>query len=166
MWASLMFLIDVLVIYLIGIFVKLPKLIILVLLAVVPILGVYNYYNAHKLVVNERTLKLDNLTQDIDIVHLSDVHFGAVRHKEIIEQVAGKLKELEGTCDVAIISGDLADGSCVVESNDFDALKDVDMPIIFTPEIMISIPESKMSLGLAGMRALLFWIMKNMSIRI
>lgn len=166
MWASLMFLIDVLVIYLIGIFVKLPKLIILVLLAVVPILGVYNYYNAHKLVVNERTLKLDNLTQDIDIVHLSDVHFGAVRHKEIIEQVAGKLKELEGTCDVAIISGDLADGSCVVESNDFDALKDVDMPIIFTPGIMISIPESKMSLGLAGMRALLFWIMKNMSIRI
>lgn len=133
MWASLMFLIDVLVIYLIGSFVELPKVVIMVLLVIVPILGVYNYYNAHKLVINERTLKLDNLTQDIDIVHLSDVHFGAVRHKEIIEKVAGKLKELEGTCDVAIISGDLADGSCVVESNDFDALKDVDMPIIFTP---------------------------------
>ena len=60
MWASLMFLIDILIIYLIGSFVDIPKSIILVLLAIVPILGIYNYHNAHKLVVNEKTLKLDN----------------------------------------------------------------------------------------------------------
>ena len=34
---------------------------------------------------------------------------------------------------MAIISGDLADGSSVVESHDFDELKGVKMPIIFTP---------------------------------
>ena len=133
MWASLMFLIDIIVIYLISIFITLPKEFIYLLLAIVPVLGVYNYYKAHKLVVNERVLKLDNLTQEINIVHLSDVHFGSVRHKQIIRQIANKLTELEGDCEIAIISGDLADGSSVVESHDFDELKNVKMPIVFTP---------------------------------
>ena len=133
MWASVMFLIDVTAIYLVGIFVELPVQIILIFLAIVPILGVYNYYKAHKLVVNEHVLKIDNLTHDINIVHLSDVHFGSVRHKQIIRQIANKLKELEKTCEIAIISGDLADGSSVVEKQDFDALKEINMPIIFTP---------------------------------
>ena len=133
MWASLMFLIDVLVIYLIGMFVSLPFAIIVVLVAIVPILGIYNYYKAHKLVVNEKIIMLDNLARDINIVHLSDVHFGSVRHKEIIHEIALKLKELEDTCELAIISGDLTDGSSIVLENDFDELKDVDMPIIFTP---------------------------------
>ena len=34
---------------------------------------------------------------------------------------------------MAIISGDLADGSCAVEENDFMEFNDVNMPIIFTP---------------------------------
>ena len=133
MWAALMFLIDNVAIYLIKMFVTIPNWLIYILLAIVPVVGVYNYYHAHKLVVNEEILKIDNLTQDINIVHLSDVHFGSVRHKDIIHQIALKLKELDGSCDIAIISGDLADGSSVVEINDFNELKDVKMPIIFTP---------------------------------
>lgn len=133
MWASLMFFIDVILIYLIRMFIDIPIEIIYLLLAIVPVLGVYNYYKAHKLVVNERVLELDNLNRDINIVQLSDVHFGAVRHKEIIRQIADKLKELDDVCEIAIISGDLADGSSIVESHDFDDLKDVKMPIIFTP---------------------------------
>lgn len=133
MWASLMFLIDILVIYLICMFVPLPFEIIVLLVAIVPILGIYNYYKAHKLVVNEKTIMLDNLARDINIVHLSDVHFGSVRHREIIHEIALKLKELEDTCELAIISGDLTDGSSVVMEDDFDELKDVNMPIIFTP---------------------------------
>ena len=133
MWASLMFVIDLAIIYLLGMFIALPKALIYILLAIVPILGVYNFYKAHKLVVNEETLILDNLTSEIDIVHLSDVHFGSVRHREIIHQIASKLKELDGVCDIAIISGDLADGSSVVEETDFLELKEVGMPIVFTP---------------------------------
>lgn len=133
MWASVMFLIDILIIYILGIFINFPTEINMMLLAVVPILGVYNYYKAHKLVVNEKTLTLDNLSRDINIVQLSDVHFGSVRHKDIIHIIADKLKELEDTCDIAIISGDLADGSSVIEKDDFLELKEVDMPIVFTP---------------------------------
>ncbi len=133
MWASVMFLIDILIIYLFGSFAKLSLEINLILLAIVPALGLYNYWKAHKLVVNERTIVLDNLEHDINIAQLSDVHFGSVRHRQIISQIASRLNELKDTCDIAIISGDLADGSAMVEADDFMAFKDVEMPIIFTP---------------------------------
>ena len=90
MWASVMFLIEILALYLIGNFISISREINVILLAIVPILGVYNYYKAHKLVVNEKTLTLSNLTRDINIVHFSDVHFGSVRHKSVICQVADK----------------------------------------------------------------------------
>lgn len=132
-WMSIMFLIDIIVIYLIGSIIHLPEVIIMLMLAIVPILAVYNYYKAHRLVVSEKTLKFDNLSSDINIVHLSDIHFGSLRHKQIIKQVVGKLKELENTCEIAIISGDLADGSSIIEEEDFMQLREVEMPIIFTP---------------------------------
>ncbi len=133
MWASLMFFIDIVVIYLIRMFVEIPLPVIYILLAIVPILGIYSYYNAHNLVVKQRSLELDNLNRDINIVHLSDVHFGSVRHRPIIRQISEKLKQLESDCDLVIISGDLTDGSSVVEEDDLMAFKDVKMPIIFTP---------------------------------
>ena len=131
MWASLMFLLDIIMIYVIGSFITLPSIVIVALLAIVPILGAYNYWKAHNLVVNEKTLEFNNLQRDINIAHLSDVHFGSVRHKEIISDIKDKLNTLD--CELAIISGDLADGSSVVEEDDFMAFKDVKMPIIFTP---------------------------------
>lgn len=133
MWASLMFLIDIIMIYLIGMFIHLPKILIYTLLAIVPVLGAYNFHKAHKLVVNEKVLEFDNLSQDINIVHMSDVHFGSVRHREIIHKIASKLKELEDSCDIAVISGDLADGSSAVEEDDFMELSKVNLPIVFTP---------------------------------
>ena len=133
MWMSLFFLMDILAIYLIATFVSLSWEIILILLVIVPVLGLYNYYKAHKLVVNERVIELDNLSRDINIVHLSDVHFGSVRHRQIIRQISDELCRLDESCDLAIISGDLADGSSVVEEDDFMDLSDVEMPIIFTP---------------------------------
>ena len=133
MWASVLFFIDILIVYLIGTFVKLSFGMNLAFLAIVPVLGVYNYYKANKLVVNEKTIILDNLDEEINIAHLSDVHFGAVHHDKTIRSIASKLNELEDTCDIAIISGDFADGSSIVKENDFMALKNVNMPIIFTP---------------------------------
>lgn len=131
MWASVMFLIDIIMIYLIASFIEMPLVLIVALLAIVPILGVYNYWKAHDLVINEKTLTFDNLQRDINIAHLSDVHFGSVRHKQIIEDIRDKLNALD--CEIAIISGDLADGSSCIEEDDFMAFKDVKMPIVFTP---------------------------------
>ena len=133
MWMSLFFFMDILIIYLIGNFVSLPIEFRLIFLAIVPILGIYNYHKAHKLVVKEEVLKIDNLSQNVTIAHLSDVHFGSVRHRQIIRQIASKLKQLENSCDLVIISGDLADGSSVVNEDDFLDFRDVGIPIIFTP---------------------------------
>lgn len=130
MWASLMFLIDIVVIYAADYFFNIN---LSFLLLIVPLSGIYAYYKAHKLVINEKIICLDNLNSDVNIAHLSDVHFGAVRHEEIINQLRDNLMEVSKTCDVAIISGDLADGSSIVDEDDFIPLKDVEMPIIFTP---------------------------------
>lgn len=132
-WASMMYLIELVIIYSISMFFKLDYALILIILAIVPLIGVYAYWKAHNLVVNERIMELDNLTEEINIVHLSDVHFGAVRYKKIVRQLADTLKALEDDCEVAIISGDLADGSSVVLEDDFMPLKEVSMPIIFAP---------------------------------
>ena len=131
MWASVMFFIDIVIIYIVGRFITLPIEVIFILLAIVPVLGIYNYWKAHNLVVNEKTLELTNLKRDINIAHLSDVHFGPIRHKKIISDIHDKLNDLD--CELAIISGDLADGSSVVEEDDLMALKDVKMPVLFTP---------------------------------
>ncbi|MBQ2666467.1 metallophosphoesterase [Methanobrevibacter sp.] len=131
MWASVMFFFDLIAIYSIGSFIALSMTVNVLLLSIVPILGVYSYWRAHKLVVHEKTLIFTNLERDINIAHLSDVHFGSVRHRKIISDIKDKLNTLD--CELAIISGDLADGSSVVEEDDFMAFKDVKMPVIFTP---------------------------------
>ena len=111
---------------------ELPFYLIVALLLLVPIITIYSYWHAHRIIVHEKTIELDKIIQDINIVHLSDVHFGAIRHKKIISDLRDKLNDLSSTCDLAIISGDLADGSCVVEEDDFLPLKDVNIPMVFT----------------------------------
>ena len=131
-WMSLFFFFDILFIYIIGSFVELPFYIIVALLLLVPIITVYSYWHAHRIIVHEKTIELDNINQDINILHLSDVHYGSIRHKKHILDLRDKIKETEGKCDLAIISGDIADGSCVIEEDDFMPLKDVNIPIVFT----------------------------------
>ena len=131
-WMSLFFFFDILFIYILGTFVEIPFYIIVALLLLVPIITIYSYWHAHKIIIHEKTIELDKINQDINIVHLSDVHFGAIRHKKIISDLRDKLNDLSSTCDLAIISGDLADGSCVVEEDDFLPLKDVNIPMVFT----------------------------------
>ena len=133
MWASLMYLIEIIIIYAAGTVIAIPEYVIYIALLIVPAIGVYGYWNAHRIVVKDHVVNVDNLTSDINLIHISDIHFGSVRYKKIIKQLADTLKKLSDTCDIVIISGDLADGSCLVCEDDFMHLKDVGMPIIFTP---------------------------------
>lgn len=117
-------------IYTASIFLRVPIDLIIILLSLVVLITVYSYWHAHKIIVHEKTIELDNINEDIDMVHLSDVHFGSIRHKKIIKDISDNIAWLD--CDLVVISGDLADGSCVVEEDDFLALRDVDVPIVFT----------------------------------
>lgn len=131
-WFLVMLLIDALLIFLIGRFITISTDVILFSLLMILLVGIYAYYNAHLITVKEKTLEFDNLDRDYTIAHLSDVHFGSVRHKQIIKDLGEKLDELSDICDLIVISGDLADGSCAVEEDDFTYLKNVKTPIIFT----------------------------------
>ena len=133
-WCSLMFLIELIFINVFGLFISVPIGIIVLLLTAVPLFGLYNYHHAHQIKVKERTLKFENLKEDVNIVHLTDVHFGSLMHAESMKNLAEELKKLEEVCDLAIISGDLADGSCIIEEDSFMPLSDVDMPIILDNE--------------------------------
>lgn len=131
-WFLVMFIIISIASYLMGLFITVTSVIIEILLISVAVIGIYSYHHANNLVVKEKVLEFDSIDREYKIVQLSDVHFGSIRHKSLINDLAIKLDELSDTCDLAIISGDLADGSCCVEEDDFLELKKVNMPIIFT----------------------------------
>ena len=95
-WMSLFFFFDILFIYILGAFVEIPFYIIVAFLLLVPIITIYSYWHAHKIIVHEKTIELDNINQDINILHLSDVHYGSIRHKKHIRDLAYKIKEIEG----------------------------------------------------------------------
>lgn len=134
-WAfcSLFLLMDIIIIYFLGVFIRVPYTIKCILILLVPMIGIYAYYHAHQLKVKEYQLDVNKITHDLNIIHISDIHFGFLNNKGYLNKLADKLKELSNTCDLVIISGDLADGSCLIEEDDFLPLKDVNIPIIFTP---------------------------------
>ena len=134
-WAfcSLFFAIGLVVLYLLSSFIVIPYLLKLIMVLLVFVLAAYGYYHAHQLKVKEYKLDIKGLDNDLNIVHISDIHFGYLINQSYLNKLAEKLKELSSYCDLVIISGDLADGSTVIEEDDFLTLKDVGMPIIFTP---------------------------------
>ncbi len=131
-WAAVMYLIELVLIYLVGSFINLNPYIIPLLL-IVPLIGIYAYYHAHKIIVKEKTIMLDTLKEEINIAHISDVHYGSLMNKGALNRLKNTLIQIECDVDLVIISGDLADGSCAINEDDFLPLKDVNIPIIFTP---------------------------------
>ncbi len=131
-WLAVMYLIEVVLIYIIGSFINLNPYI-LPLLMIIPLIGIYAYHHAHNIVVNQKTIKFDNLKEEINIAHISDLHYGYLMNKGAFNRLKNGLVQLEDDVDLVIISGDLADGSTVINEDDFKALSEINLPIIFTP---------------------------------
>ena len=132
MWASLIYLFEVIAIYLFQwLIFPISITLIVVLLCIVPIIGIYSYYKAHTLKVNEYVLYLEDLTEDLDIVHFSDVHIGSIRNYKLLFKISNEINKINP--DLAIISGDLADGSSPIKEDAFKDLSKSKIPIIFTP---------------------------------
>jgi len=131
-WFSVMYLIEVIFIYVVKSFIDIPLNVIYILLAIVPLIGIYGYSHAHDIKVKERIIKFDNLDDDINIIHVSDVHYGTLIYKKTLNNLVDKIKSLEDSCDLVVISGDLADGSRIIDDDAFLPFKDINIPIIFT----------------------------------
>ncbi|KZX17301.1 metallophosphoesterase [Methanobrevibacter filiformis] len=131
-WMALMYGFLTLAIYIINLAFKIPnEILIAIYLSIVPILSIYAYIKAHKIVITPYTLKIANLKEEVKILHLSDLHIGSIRNNKLLKDVADKISSVEA--DIAIISGDLADGTCKIHNESFIPLKKSKIPIIFTP---------------------------------
>lgn len=102
-----------------------------VYLIILPILAIYLYYNSHNITVKCHELFTDNLDNEISLIHISDLHIGSIRNKNLLKKLVTKINNTN--TDLAIISGDLADGICDINNESFIELKDSQIPIIFTP---------------------------------
>ncbi|MBX7075956.1 MAG: metallophosphoesterase [Methanobacteriaceae archaeon] len=133
-WPSLIYLFVLIVLYLLSKVVIMPEIVTISIYVIVLLVGFYTYYKAHHVVVNGYDLELENLSEEIDIIHLSDVHYGTFRNQGLLNQVVNKINKLaDQGAELAIISGDLADGSTCINKEDFQVFKNVKIPIIFTP---------------------------------
>lgn len=141
-WASLMYLLEVFIIFFIDLIIKVPVFLIYIMYLFVPVLGVIGYYKAHRIIVKYHDLNImpNEIDDNVVIIHISDLHVGSIRGKPMLRRLSRKLNRLatklrqEGADDiVVVISGDLADGSCPIEEDAFSPLNDVRVPIIFTP---------------------------------
>jgi len=132
LWFCLMYLILSIAIYIILLFVKIPiNYLIIIYLTIIPLITIYAYIKADKIKINEHELFIKNLKEEINIIHFSDVHIGSIRGKKLLKNIVNKINSTDA--EIAILSGDLADGSTPIEMDDFSPLADSKIPIIFTP---------------------------------
>lgn len=132
LWFCLMYLILSVAIYLILSIVKIPiNYLIIIYLTIIPLITIYCYIKANKIKIKEHTLFIKNLKEEVNIIHFSDVHIGSIRGKKLLKNIVDKINSTNA--EIAILSGDLADGTTPIEIDDFSPLADSKVPIIFTP---------------------------------
>jgi len=89
----------------------------------------YGLYNARQTKVQKIKLKNEKYSGKIKILHLSDIHLGAIYQQKSCEKIVNEINSLNP--DIVIITGDFADGSLKIKQewlNPFDTLT---IPILF-----------------------------------
>ena len=85
---------------------------------------------ANHLGVSEMEISLDHLKQDIDVMHISDVHLGHHRGKDYLSKIVAETNRRKP--DLVLINGDLVDSNVAVLSSILSPLSDFDAPVYFT----------------------------------
>ena len=62
-------------------------------------------------------------------MHLSDIHLGAIHQKNSIIKIVEEIKKLDP--DIVVITGDMADGSLMVESEWIEPFDELEVPILY-----------------------------------
>lgn len=128
-WFALMYGIVTLGIYIIQMAIPIPKYILVVVYSLVVVVGIYGYVNAHRVIITGHDLELDNLNEELTVVHISDLHVGSIRNKKMLKDLVIKINSI--SADIVIISGDLADGYSPIKEDMFMDLKKSKIPIFF-----------------------------------
>jgi uncharacterized protein len=83
--------------------------------------------NAFRFRIREVDIRSDKLTQELRLVHISDVHIGS-RHPGFLARVVDKVREMRP--DLVAITGDLVDFEGV-SGDDLSPLAKIDVPVYF-----------------------------------
>ncbi len=96
-------------------FTKLSKLTSEIIIFFIPlIITIYSLFHAQKMNFIEETLYYPNFNNTIKIIHLSDLHLGAIYQIKSVEKLVNII--IEKKPDIVVITGDLPDGSLKVEN--------------------------------------------------
>lgn len=100
----------------------------LTMLAVL-ILFIYSFVNGKKLRVRQETIHSDKVAKSINIMHVSDVHIGAINLQDKLKRLVEKVNEQNP--DLVCISGDLLDGSGLVNNSVMSPLNELEAKTFF-----------------------------------
>ena len=118
------------IIRIIIIFVNIPELISLLILYITPlIICIYGLINAIKTKIEKINLKYPGYKDKTTILHLSDIHLGAIHQKNSVIKIVKEIEELNP--DIVVITGDLADGSLKVKEEWLKPFNKIEVPILY-----------------------------------
>jgi hypothetical protein len=114
------------------IFYTLPELVNLLLLYVLPlIICIYGIINALITRIIKINLKYPGFKGKCTILHLSDIHLGAIHQKNSVKRIVKEIQNLEENIDIVVITGDMADGSLKVKADWLSPFDSLEMPILY-----------------------------------
>ena len=90
---------------------------------------IYGIINALITKIIRITLKFPGYRDRTTILHLSDIHLGAIHQKSSIKRIVEETKELNP--DVVVITGDMADGTLKVKADWLSPFDELNMPILY-----------------------------------
>jgi predicted MPP superfamily phosphohydrolase len=118
------------IIRIIIIFIDMPKILSAGFLYITPlIICIYGLINALITKIEKINLKYPGYKDKITILHLSDIHLGAIHQKKSVERIVKETQELDP--DIVVITGDLADGSLKVKSEWLMPFNNLEVPILY-----------------------------------
>jgi uncharacterized protein len=100
-----------------------------VVLSFIVIMSFISLINGRKLNVNLIDLEIKGLKKNWSIVHLSDLHIGAIHQKDYLQRVVEETNSLNP--DVVVITGDLVDGSTMMSTDILSPINEIKSPVYF-----------------------------------
>ena len=109
-----------------------PEYISLILLYLIPlIICIYGIINALVTKIIRIKLKYPGFKGKCTILHLSDIHLGAIHQRGSVAKIVKEIQNLEDDIDIIVITGDMADGSLKVKSSWLSPFDLLEIPILY-----------------------------------
>lgn len=101
----------------------------IIVLSFIALISLSSLINGKRLRINLVDIKIKGLKKDLKIAHLSDLHIGAIHRKKYLEKIIKITNSLNP--DVVVVTGDLVDGSTVINKEILSPINKIKAPVYF-----------------------------------